>query len=189
MDLVLFGIQGSGKGTQAKRLVAEFNFHFFEAGGTLRAIAAEDSHLASQVRSYINAGHLVPHEIIMEVVREKIVDIPPVDPILFDGIPRDANQKRDFDIMMTELKREFFCVNILLTEERALERIKRRATEQSRVDDSDAVKIKRRIQIFMDETTPVIEAYRKAGKLIDVDGEGTVDEVYSRLAAAVRKRL
>src|SRR6185295_10510811 len=97
MDLVFFGIQGSGKGTQAKKLAAEFGYDIFEAGGELRKIAASGSELGKTVKNYIDEGHLVPHEIIMEVVKEAIGKRPKDQKILFDGIPRDDNQMRDFD--------------------------------------------------------------------------------------------
>jgi adenylate kinase len=185
MDIVLFGIQGSGKGTQARKLAEEFGYRLFEAGGALRAIAAEESHLGSQVRSYINAGHLVPHEIIMEVVRSAVIDVPAEAPVLFDGIPRDAKQQADFDALMTEYNRPFQCINIALSADEAMARIRQRAATEGRVDDSDDVKIHRRFQIFQEETTPVIESYRARTLVTDVDGRGSVDEVYQRLKAVL----
>ncbi len=74
MDLVLFGIQGSGKGTQAKKLAAEYGYNIFEAGAELRKIASSDSPLGRRVKGYIDQGHLVPHTIIMEVVAAAIAD-------------------------------------------------------------------------------------------------------------------
>jgi adenylate kinase family enzyme len=121
MDLVLFGIQGSGKGTQAKRLAAEFGFDIFEAGGELRKIAASGSELGNTVKSYIDQGHLVPHEIIMQVVKEAIAARPKATKILFDGIPRDTDQMRDFDAIMKDAGRDFRCTEILLDKEQALQ--------------------------------------------------------------------
>ncbi len=185
MDLVLFGIQGSGKGTQAKRLAAEHGYHIFEAGGALRKIAATDTDLGHKVSSYIDHGHLVPFEIIMEVVRTSVSAQPLDEPLLFDGIPRDIDQKNAFDSMMQELGRDFRCVQLVVDEEEALTRVQQRAAEQGRADDANPEFIRRRMGLFHEKTEPVINEYRAAGKMIDVSGEGSMDEVYAGLVAAL----
>ncbi|PIR52954.1 adenylate kinase [Candidatus Peregrinibacteria bacterium CG10_big_fil_rev_8_21_14_0_10_49_10] len=185
MDLVLFGIQGSGKGTQAKRIAAAFGYDIFEAGGELRAIAASGSSLGEIVKSYIDLGHLVPHEIIMQVVKEAMAKRSMDQKIIFDGIPRDAEQKRDFDAVMQEQGRDFTCLQILLDEEEAVCRILARAQKQGRVDDADESIIRKRMATFHEKTEPVIASYNDAGKLIQVDGGGTVDEIYARVTRAL----
>lgn len=181
MDLVLFGIQGSGKGTQAKKLAVDFGFDIFEAGGELRKIAASGSELGNTVKSYIDAGHLVPHAIIMEVVRDAILARPKTQRILFDGIPRDIDQKKDFDLIMKEAGRAFQAVHIALPREQAVERILGRAKQEGRADDADKNIILRRMGTFVDKTLPVLEMYRKDGKVKDVDGNKDVDSVYADL--------
>src|SRR3989338_7590382 len=112
MDIVLFGIQGSGKGTQAKKLAAEFGYDIFEAGGELRKIVATGSDLGNTVKAYIDLGHLVPFEIIMRVVKEAIAERPKDQKILFDGIPRDDAQMKSFDAIMKDAGREFRGIHI-----------------------------------------------------------------------------
>lgn len=185
MDLVLFGVQGSGKGTQAKRLAADFGYEIFEAGGELRKIAASSSELGTKVKSFIDAGHLVPHEIIMQVVKEAILKRPKSQKLLFDGIPRDRDQMRDFDSVMHEAGRDFRCVQILLSEDEALARIFGRAKHEGRADDANEDIIKRRIETFKTKTIPVIEAYRRAGSMVDIDGTGSVEKVYEELRRAI----
>jgi adenylate kinase len=186
MDLVLFGIQGSGKGTQAKRLAAEFGYDIFEAGGELRKIAASGSALGKTVKSYIDVGHLVPHEIIMQVVKEAIQRRPKGTKILFDGIPRDGDQKRDFDAIMAETKRPFRCIHILLDEEEAVRRILGRAKVEGRADDADETTIRRRMGTFKAKTLSVIQEYGRQGKIIEVDGMGSVEGVYQELQRLMR---
>ena len=181
MDLVLFGIQGSGKGTQAKRLAEEFGYDIFEAGGELRAIAALGSELGETVKSYIDEGNLVPHEIIMQVVKEAISKRGKDQKILFDGIPRDEDQKRDFDSILQEVGRSIQCVQILLDEEGAVKRILHRAELQGRADDADESIIRKRMATFHEKTEPVIAQYKKDGKLLEIEGEGRMDDVYERL--------
>lgn len=188
MDLVLFGIQGSGKGTQAKRLCAEFGYDLFEAGGELRKIAALGSALGQTVKSYIDVGKLVPFEIIMQVVKEAILARPKTQKILFDGIPRDLDQMREFDRIMAEVGRDFRCIEIKLTEEEGVQRILGRARIEGRKDDADEGTIRRRMATFREKTMPVIERYKAAGKLTDVDGTGTVDEVYAAMKGGLGRR-
>ena len=185
MDLVLFGIQGSGKGTQAKKLAEEFGYDIFEAGGELRSIAASGTELGETVKSYIDVGKLVPHKIIMKVVQEAIASRPKDKKILFDGIPRDEDQMKDFNSIMEEEEREFRCVNILLDEEDAVQRILKRAEAQGRADDADESIVRKRMATFHEKTEPVIQQYKATGKMLEVDGEGSVDDIYERLKEAL----
>lgn len=180
MDIVLFGIQGSGKGTQAKKLASEFGYDMFEAGGELRAIAASGSELGNTVKSYIDQGHLVPHEIIMRVVKESVCDKGSAT-VIFDGVPRDLDQMRDFNIIMQECGRAFRCVELKVNEAAVMERLQKRAKEQGRADDAQEDAVRRRIALFHEKTEPVIAAYRAAGNVTDVDGDGSIEEVYARL--------
>jgi len=186
MDLLLFGIQGSGKGTQAKRLASEFGYDIFEAGGELRAIAASGSALGGTVKSFIDAGNLVPHEIIMQVVKEAIAKRPKDQKILFDGIPRDADQQRDFDVILREAGREFRAVHLLLTPEEGTRRILGRAKAEGRADDADTAIVEKRMRTFMEKTLPVILAYGARGLVTEVDGNRSMEEVYEDIARAVR---
>lgn len=184
MDLVLFGIQGSGKGTQARRIAAEFGYDIFETGAELRRIIASGSELGKTAASYMDKGNLVPLPLVMQVVKEAVLAKAKTQKILFDGIPRDREQMDAFNAMMGEVGRPFQCLHILLSEEEALQRILARAKVEGRVDDSDEAYIRRRMEIFREKTTPVIDAYRKQGKLMDVEGDGVVEEVYRRMRLA-----
>ncbi|MDO8648619.1 MAG: nucleoside monophosphate kinase [Candidatus Peregrinibacteria bacterium] len=187
MDLVFFGIQGSGKGTQAKRIAAELGYDIFEAGGELRKIAASGSELGKTVKSYIDAGHLVPHEIIMQVVKEAIGARSKSQKILFDGIPRDLDQMRDFDAIMRDADREFRAIHFLLSAEEGLKRILGRAKQEGRADDADESIIRRRMDLFETKTMPVIDRYKAAGKVVEIDANRSVDDIYGDLKAAVKK--
>lgn len=185
MDIVLFGIQGSGKGTQARKLAAEFGHILFETGGALRAIAATDSDLGRQVKAIINAGHHVSPEIVMDVLRTAVKGCPKNCPMIFDGIPRNLDQMEPFDRVLREAGREWRCIQIHVDEEAAIRRILKRATIEGRADDASEESIRRRMQLFHEKTEPVIDVYRAHGIVVDVDGEGDVAEVYGRLKHAV----
>jgi len=185
VDLVIFGIQGSGKGTQAKKLCAELGYEYFEAGGELRKIAGSGSKLGETVKSYIDVGKLVPHEIIMQVVAAAIQKRSAGQKILFDGIPRDGDQQRDFDAIMTKLGREFRCIEIALDPEEGERRILGRAKTEGRKDDASEETIRKRMALFQEKTRPVIEAYRARGKVTDIDGRGGVAEIYDRILSTL----
>lgn len=188
MDLVVFGIQGSGKGTQAKRLCSDFGYEYFEAGGELRKIAAGGTELGKTVASYIDVGKLVPHEIIMRVVEDAIRRRHKDQHILFDGIPRDLDQQRDFDAVMGKLGREFRCLEIVFDPEEGVQRILGRAKMEGRKDDASEATIRKRMALFTEKTRPVIDAYRAQGKVTDIDGRGNVEETYERILAVLRLR-
>ena len=184
MDLVFFGIQGSGKGTQAKLLAKEFGYSIFEAGGELRKIRASGTDLGEEVKSFIDKGKLVPFEIIMRVTG-RYVSMNPDAKILFDGVPRDLDQMREFDSIVENAGRDFMCVEIKLSREEARKRIMGRAEKEGRADDADISAIMKRIETFELKTVPVIEEYGKKMKVLEVDGNGTVEEVYSRLKTSL----
>lgn len=185
MDLIFFGIQGSGKGTQAKRLAEEFGYYIFEAGGELRKISASGTPLGEIVKNHIDNGELVPFEIIIKVVEEAVLAVPADQQILFDGIPRDTDQMHALNAILQKAGRDVQCIHILLDKDEAVERIKGRAEIEGRADDADMEKVLRRMELFVEKTMPVIEAYKAEGKVTEVDGEGSVEDIYKRIKEAV----
>ncbi|TSC80677.1 MAG: adenylate kinase [Candidatus Peregrinibacteria bacterium Gr01-1014_25] len=185
MDILLFGIQGSGKGTQARKLAAERGYRIFEAGAELRRIAASDTDLGRSVKATIDAGHHVSQEIIMEVVERFLSALPPDAAVLFDGIPRNLGQQEAFDALMARLSRTFRCLELRVDEEAAIKRILGRAALEGRNDDANEESIRRRIGLFHEKTQPVIDIYRARDMVVDIDGDGTVGDVYGRLQQAL----
>lgn len=181
MDLVFFGIQGSGKGTQARKLAEEFGYELFETGAALREIAKTDSDLGRTVKSTIDAGHHVSADIVMDVLRHAVQACRKETQMIFDGIPRNTDQMVPFEAVLKEAGRDFRCIELHVDEEQAVQRILKRAASEGRTDDSSEESIRRRMQLFHEKTRPVIEVYRARGLVQDIVGEGEVEEVYSRL--------
>ncbi|MFC1600372.1 adenylate kinase family protein [Patescibacteria group bacterium] len=203
MDILLFGIQGSGKGTQGKILKDYYDMAYFETGAELRKLAKEDSELGQKIKSIIEAGHLVDNDVVMEIVDNFMENVPEGKGIFFDGIPRKIVQKETLDALLHKYGREFKCVILDLSEEDALNRLTKRricsgckevypakydkdSCEKcggeliTRTDDNaDSIKV--RLQAFTDETMPVIEKYEEEGKLIHVDGSKAIEEVDAAL--------
>ncbi len=195
----MFGIQGSGKGTQSKLLKDYYEMAYFETGAELRKLAQEDSELGHKVKSIIEAGHLVDNDVVMEIVENFMKSVPEGKSVIFDGIPRKMEQKETLDALLNEHGREFKVVILDLSEEQALDRLtKRRICSKckevypakydkdvcekcggeliTRTDDNaDSIKV--RLKAFTDETMPVINKYEEEGKLIHVDGSGAIEEV------------
>ena len=105
--------------------------------------------------------------------------------ILFDGVPRDEDQMHDFNSIMQGVGRDFQCVHILLDPEIGIKRILERASIEGRADDTDESFIRRRMEIFQEKTMPVLRQYEEQGKVIEVDGNGTIEEVYDSLKMAL----
>lgn len=187
MDLLLFGIQGGGKGTQARKIVERFGYQYFEAGAELRKIVASGTDLGRKVSSFIDAGNLVPNDVMMEVVEHAVMQIPLEQHILFDGVPRFEEQKIAFDAMMVRAGRQFRGIELTVNDDLAIQRILQRGREQGRRDDQDQEKIKKRMGWTHEKTQPVIEEYRAQGIVETVDGEADVDVVFDRVLGAMEK--
>lgn len=199
MDLVLFGMQGSGKGTQSQRIAEHCNLEVFETGGQLRRLAAEESELGKKVKGIIESGRLVPTEVVMEIIADFFHNLPAGKSALFDGIPRSDDQKEQFDTLMTKEGRSFKGLLIELSEAEAVKRLTTRrlcpqcktiypaayagttcekdnSTLVTRQDDTpEAIRV--RLDTFLEKTVPVIDAYKVEGKMLIVDGEKSIDDV------------
>lgn len=199
MDILLFGIQGSGKGTQAKALALALNFPIFEAGAELRKMAAENTTTGNDVRNIITKGLLVPPGILLLKIAD-FLEYPATKPgVIFDGIPRSLDQALAFDEMISRNHRDNLAVDIQLSEEQAIERLtKRRICSKCTAvfmpnytqdicnicggllihrEDDNPEAIKTRFKKYYEETVPVIQHYRNQGKVIMVDGNQEVIDV------------
>lgn len=199
MDIVLFGIQGSGKGTIGRAVCKKYGLHYFETGAELRKLAKQDTDLARKVKKIMEAGKLVPNEVVMEIIEEFMNNLSDDKPVVFDGIPRKPVQSKTFDELMARLGREYIGLLVEVPEDMAMERLtQRRSCSQcktiypanydkdqcekcggelmTRADDNPE-SIKVRFQAYMDETMPVIENYRAEGKLLTIDGKPDIPEV------------
>lgn len=199
MDLVLFGIQGSGKGTLGKLVSEKYGFSIFETGGELRKIAAEDSELGRKIKGIIDSGHLVSNDTIMELIENYMSKKIDTDSkVLFDGIPRFIEQAHTFDALMKKLNRNFLGIQIDIPETVAVRRLTtRRLCKQckqiypadyagekcekcegelmTRADDNPD-SITARLQDYYKETIPVITHYENMGKMVKMDGNKNIDD-------------
>jgi adenylate kinase len=179
MNLILFGIQGSGKGTQAKLLAEKYGYQIFETGAELRKLAKEDSELGRKVKETIESGHLVSSELVLEIVKN-FVSQAENGKIIFDGIPRNQDQNIAFRGILAEYNLDYTAVHFKLDKQESLIRLFKRAEIEGRADDNEE-SIKRRIDIFFADTLPIVETYKQEGKLIELDATPSIEEVFQNL--------
>ncbi len=211
MDIVLFGMQGSGKGTQGKLIAQRHNLAVFETGAELRKLAQEDSELGQKVKSIIEAGELVPNEVVMEIIEDFMGKLPEGSTVLFDGIPRKMVQAETFDALMGKMGREFKGILIEISEEVAMQRLTtRRICGQCKEvypakydgdscekcegelitrQDDNAEAIQTRLQAYANETMPVIEKYMSEGKMLKINGAQSIEDVDTELEKALEQVL
>jgi adenylate kinase len=200
MDIILFGMQGSGKGTQGKILAERYNLVVFDMGSALRNMIASGSELGNTIKVTVEAGNLVSDDIIMAVVKEFLEKEAGDKDILFDGIPRTMNQAQKLLAILAEYGRNPFALHVKISEKEAVERLtKRRMCVNckeiypafykgdhcsecggdlvTRSDDTNLDSVKTRLFNFQNETMPVIEDFYKKDRLIEVDGEQAIPDV------------
>ena len=185
MRLILMGPPGAGKGTQAKIVADHFGVPAISTGDIFRSNVSEGTELGVKAQQYMDAGEYVPDEITNLMVRNRI-DEPDAEPgFLLDGYPRTLAQVEELDGMIKFTGHELDAVVVLSVDsEELVQRLLARAETDGRSDDTEDV-IRRRQEVYAEQTEPLIDVYRKRGLLVEVDGMGEVDEVTERIFAAL----
>jgi adenylate kinase len=186
MIWLIFGPPGSGKGTQARFISAEFGLTHLSTGEILRAEVAEGSEEGMRVAALMKAGQLVPDAVMVRIVSERLAQ-DPTENVLLDGFPRTVEQAAALDALLEEEGRRVDLVVALTAPEPVLiDRILQRALVQGRADDTrDA--IEERMLEYRERTEPVLAHYRAAGvPILEVDGLGPEEEVFERVRQAVQ---
>ena len=182
MRILILGPQGSGKGTQAKRIAAEYGAPHVATGDILRAAVADGSELGARVRPILERGDLVPDDLMIELIRERLAD---EDAFVLDGFPRTVAQAEALDAMLDEIGKPLDAVILLrVSDEVATERLHRRAVEEGRTDDTAEV-ISNRLRLYHELTELVVDRYQLAGIEVIVDGEQSMDEVFASIQDAL----
>jgi adenylate kinase len=185
LNILLLGPQGSGKGTQAKRIAQEYGLAHIASGDLFRNAIAARTPLGVEVEPIYNSGRLVPDETTIALIRERLDEEDARDGFILDGFPRNLTQARALDEMLSEIGRGLTAVFALNVSDRVSEqRMLKRAEEEGRVDDTPEA-IARRLAIYHDQTEPLIEYYRAQDRLVPVHGEGTIPEVFDQIRKAL----
>ncbi len=212
MRLVLLGAPGSGKGTQAQRLMAEKSIPQISTGDLLRAAVKANTPLGQKAKAVMDAGDLVSDDIVLGMIRERLQDDDCKSGFILDGFPRNASQAAsltqllaetgqpldaavlmdvDFDILMKRLTGRRTCsktgavLNVYFSSKEEIEAVAEAGGELLQRDDDNEETIGNRLEVYKSQTAPLIDYYRDQGKLVSINAVGSVDEVYERLIAAV----
>ncbi len=212
MRIVLLGAPGSGKGTQAKKLMAERNIPQISTGDMLRAAVAEGTRFGEKAKTIMERGELVPDDVMLGIISERLAEPDAADGFILDGFPRTRQQALDLgelldqlgtpldaavlmdvdhDILMKRLTGRRTCsktgklLNVYFSSEAELNAVTEAGGELLQREDDNEETIRNRLDVYREQTEPLIEFYRKRGRLKTIDAEGTIDEVYGRLLDAV----
>ena len=189
MRIVLVGPPAAGKGTQAGRIVDRFGGVHIATGDILRSNAERGTELGRTASRYMDRGDLVPDEVIIGMVLERMGDGDCAGGFVLDGFPRTVPQAEALGERLDELGRPLDAVvSLQVAEDELRHRLAARAEEQDRAEDEDEDAIRRRLELFDRETEPLLDFYGGRGLLVSVEAEGDVDEVAGRIAAALDGR-
>jgi adenylate kinase len=185
VNLLVLGPQGAGKGTQAKRISAEYGIPHVATGDMFRALDTS-SELGRRVKEIMDAGELVPDEITIAMIRERLSEPDAEGGFVLDGFPRNLAQAEALDGMLGGIGRGldailFFDVPDSVGAERALSR----AEIEGRTDDTPEV-IAKRLSVYHEQTEPIVEHYRATGKLVPLHADRTIDEVWAEISDALQ---
>jgi adenylate kinase len=185
LDVLLLGVQGSGKGTQAKRLASEYDIVHLSTGDMLRKAIADGTELGRRVKPILEAGDLVPDDLMIELIRGRIQSPETADGFILDGFPRTMAQADALDAMLSEIDRPLSVVlELQVPDDVAIERLRKRAAEEGRSDDTPEA-IANRIDLYHRETKPLVSHYRLAGNLVGIHGDRSENEVFAEIQDAV----
>ena len=186
INLILFGPPGSGKGTQAVTLAEKYGIIHISTGDLFRYEMGNDTPLGLKAKSYMQKGELVPDEITIGMLRNKVEKHPESNGFIFDGFPRTVAQAKALDAFLTEKGREVSALVALdVDDDEIVARILNRGKTSGRPDDNDESIIRNRIDVYNRETAPVMDYYAKAGKTKKVNGIGSIEDIFKRLCAEV----
>jgi adenylate kinase len=184
LNLLVLGPQGAGKGTQAKRISSEYGIPHVSTGDMFRALD-ETTELGRRVKQIMNAGELVPDEVTIAMIQERLTQPDAEKGFVLDGFPRNLAQADALDEMLGEIGRGldailFFNVTDAVGTERALSR----AQTEGRTDDTEDV-IAKRLAVYHEQTEPIVEHYRVTGKLVPLRADRSIEEVWSEIESAL----
>lgn len=186
LNVVLFGPPGAGKGTQAEKIIEMYNLIHLSTGDILRGELAAETSLGLEAKKYMDKGELVPDEVVIDMIESKINRNPDAAGFIFDGFPRTTAQAKALDDLLLK-KGTPVTAMIMLTVEREelIKRLLNRGRDSGRSDDQDISIVENRINVYNNETAPVIDYYEKQDKYIPVQGMGTIEDIFKRLCSAI----
>jgi adenylate kinase len=181
LDIVILGPPGAGKGTQAKRISAETGIPHIATGDMLRQAMDSETEMGVRIKPTYDAGDLVPDDLMIELIRERLSAPDTSDGFILDGFPRNVAQAEALDRMLEEIDRLLLTVLYFrVPDELAVERLHVRALQEGRTDDTPEI-IRHRLEVFHKKTEPLVEYYRSKGILVGIHAERPIDAVFAEV--------
>ena len=185
MNLILLGPPGAGKGTQGQRLSERYSIPEISTGDILRSAVRKATPLGHEAKRYMDRGALVPDEVMIGIIRERLAQDDTERGFILDGFPRTVAQAEALAQLSEEQKRPIeHVISIEVPQNELLQRLAGRRQLEGRHDDTDAA-IRHRLEVYERETAPLIEYYRRQGLLRCIAGVGTIDEIFQRIAVVL----
>ncbi len=189
-NIVLFGPPGAGKGTQSEKIIEKYGFVHIATGDLFREHLRQGTDLGNKARNYMDNGLLVPDELVIEMVEQKMNDNQNAVGFIFDGFPRTVHQAEALDTMLRKHQTKIDATIFLEVDEEELKkRIQLRSKTSGRTDDQDMEKINKRIEVYKKETLPVAKYYEKQGKVFYINGVGTIDQIFSDICGVIDSKI
>ncbi|AIJ36016.1 MULTISPECIES: adenylate kinase [Porphyromonas] len=187
LNVLIFGAPGSGKGTQSEELIRRYGFRHISTGELLRAEIKAQTELGQAAAGYINEGHLVPDSLIVDMMEKLISTLVDTEGIIFDGFPRTIPQAEAMETMLAHHGWKVDIVlNLQVPEEMLIERLLNRGKISGRSDDNIET-IRKRLDVYANETAPLVDFFTRKNVLHNVVGTGTIEEIALRIAPIVDK--
>jgi adenylate kinase len=192
LNIILFGPPGSGKGPQALKLQQKYGLVHISTGDIFRAEIAARSELGAELKSYMDKGQLVPDELTFRVLTSYLAGsvLEKSNGIIFDGFPRTLQQAEVLDGFLEERNEPIDIVlSLLVDEDKVVNRILLRGQSSGRADDNDEFIIRKRMMVYREQTLPLAAYYKKQNKYVELNGEGSIDDVFQLLCAEIDRIL
>lgn len=187
MKLLFMGPPGAGKGTQAQIICKEKNIPQISTGEILRAAIAKGTEMGLKAKSYMDAGGLVPDEVVIGIIKDRIREDDAQPGYILDGFPRTIEQADALKGILADMGQALdVAINIVVPDDELISRLLERARKDGRADDTEPV-IKNRLKTYNEQTKPLIDYYQAEGVLAEVDGLGGLEEITDRIRAALAK--
>ncbi len=186
LNLILFGPPGSGKGTQAEKLEEMYNLVHISTGELFRSEMEAGTELGQAANAFMSRGELVPDEVTIGMLRNKMAAHRDAEGFIFDGFPRTAPQAEALDHLLSMVDQKIDALIMLdVPEDEIVHRIRLRGQDSNRPDDNDEAVIRNRFQVYQAKTAPIYDYYALRNTAFKVNGVGTIDEIFDNLCALV----
>jgi adenylate kinase len=187
VNILVLGPQGAGKGTQGKLIAEGYGIPHVATGDMLRSAIAAGTELGKQVKPIYDAGNLVPDDLMIELIRERLAEEDAREGFVLDGFPRTIPQAEALDEMLREIGHELDVVlELQLDDSVGRARMLKRAAEEGRTDDTPEA-IDQRLRLYHEQTAPLIEHYRTRGDLVGIHADRTIDAVFAEIQQALEQ--